>query len=70
MREPSEKLLERLSEIKKLYNLSESDVICMTHMATILIKLGYSPELLVKLLRALTTMWEMAMDEFKVNENK
>jgi len=52
----SDELIEKFDEVKKLYDLSDSDVICLTHMATLLQVLGYPPKLTVKLMRALTTM--------------
>lgn len=56
------KLHEHLEEIKKLYELSESDVQCMMQLFMMVKLNGYSPRLTVKLMKALTAMMEAGLD--------
>lgn len=65
MREPPKELIARFNEIKKLYDLNEAETVCMSQMAIALSQLGFSGQLTVKLLRALTAMWEIVLDEKK-----
>ena len=61
----TKRIQEQLAEIKKLYDISEADEQCMLQLSFMVRMLGYSPQLTLKLLRALTAMFEVIHDELK-----
>lgn len=62
------KLSERIDEIKKLYDIGEAEMMCLTHMSLMIKMLGFSPKLRLKLLKALSAIDEMIVEEFKGEE--
>lgn len=58
-----ERVMQMWEDVKRLHGLSESEINCMMQMATIIKMLGFSAELTVKLLKALTAIWEMILDD-------
>lgn len=60
---PSDRLIKQFDEIKALYELSEAEIQCLLQMSTLIHLLGFSPELTIKLLRALTAFYEVSHDE-------
>lgn len=63
------KLHDRIEEIKKLYDISEAEMTCLTQMSLLLKMLGYSPQLRLKLMRALTAIDEVIVDELKLTKD-
>jgi len=56
---PSKQLLEAYKEVRTLYNLSESDIVCMTQLLIFIKMCGLSPSLTVRLMKPLTTLMEI-----------
>lgn len=65
-----DRVKELFDEVKALYNLTESEIICMTQMSLMVQMLGYSPQLTVRLLKALTAMFEITVDEMAKEKKK
>lgn len=59
----TERIKQGIKELKVLYGISEAEESCMTQMLFMIKMLGYSPELTVKLLKALTAMIEIIQYE-------
>ena len=64
------RIKELYDEIKKLYNLTEPEMVLMTQMSLMIQMLGYSPQLTVKLLKALTAFYEVTVDEMEKEQKK
>ena len=60
-----ETLIKKFDEIRRLYNLSDAELFCMCQLAMLISRLEFGPQLTVKLMRALTACWEMAVDEME-----
>ena len=63
------KLTEKIDEIKKLYEVGEAEMQCLIQMSMMIKMLGYSPQLTTKLLKTLTAVNEMLLDEMKNERN-
>ena len=61
----TERIKQGIKDLKQLYGISEAEENCMMQMFTMIKLLGYSPELTIKLLKALTAMMEVIQDEDK-----
>lgn len=61
---------QQFKEIRELYGITEAEMICMTQMSMLIKMLGYSPQLTVKLLKALTAMFEITVDEMEREQKK
>jgi hypothetical protein len=61
--EQNARIVAAIKDLKKLYGISEAEESCMMQMLFMIKMLGYSPELTIKLLRALTAMMEIIQDE-------
>lgn len=59
----NDRIVAAIKDLKKLYGISEAEESCMMQMLFTIKMLGYSPELTIKLLRALTAMMEIIQDE-------
>ena len=59
----TERIKQGIKELKVLYGISEAEESCMMQMLFMIKMLGYSPELTIKLLKALTAMMEIIQDE-------
>ena len=58
-----DKFNERIKEIKELYDISESETVLLNQMQILIQMLGYSSNLTLKLLRALTAMFEVVCEK-------
>ena len=65
-----DRIRELYQEIEKLYSLSDAEMICIKQMSAVIQMLGYPPRLTVKLLKALTAMWEITLDEMKEEQKE
>jgi len=63
---PSKQMLEAYEEVKTLYNLSESDIVCMTQLLVFIRMCGLSPKLTARLMKPLTALMEI-MEEHHDN---
>lgn len=64
-REDFDRIAERLDEVKTLYDLGEADIVCLMQLHTMINLLPFSQELTTKLMRALTSIYEVLLDEKK-----
>lgn len=64
------RIIEKTKEIKRLYELTDAESICMIQMAAALKELDFPPELHMKCLKALVAIQEMSWEEFKLMEKK
>jgi len=60
---------EEVKEIIDLYNLSESDTICMTQLLVHILSAPFSSELICKLLKPITNLVELAVEGAREKKN-
>ena len=66
----TERLTQKIDEIKKLYDVSEAEMQCLIQMSMLIKMLGYSPQLTTKLLKTLAAINEMMLDEIKAEDKE
>lgn len=59
----NDRLFDLVNEYKTLYNINEAESILLVQLAQLVSMLGYSPRLTVKLLKTLSAIWEVLVDE-------
>jgi hypothetical protein len=64
----SEELEKHIDEIAKLYDTSNAEKVCVTHMLTMVSMLGYSKPLTAKCLKVLAAIFEVMIDNDKRNK--
>ena len=66
----TERLTQKIDEIKKLYDVSEAEMQCLIQMSMLIKMLGYSPQSTTKLLNTLAAINEMMLDEIKAEDKE
>lgn len=58
-------LAANVREVMKLYNISEAEEHIIMEIATLVKMMGLSPQLTLKCMQALTTSWELVIDQMR-----
>lgn len=64
------RMLKRIDEIKKLYDVTEAEMNCLLQMSALIKVLGHSPQLRAKLTKVLAAIDEVILDEMQSTEKK